>query len=589
MRLCQNFRYVFIQIIACSFFVAAARGSEDSSCPRPAEFLSNGNVKEYIAKAREYLEKKPQSTSAPMVAYDLVIVAGATRDASLADEMKTRLVLNYSDSLYAYHLITTLPANMGSQGGKSFADLLKQSVKDAKKPFSTEFASKFCRAAYLGLRNIGPGFLSGDELVLDCALMASIAGDFQLKSICAAKKDDLKEESKAIAEVLFDASSDDVAKLLKIHGLKKSESKPLFEQYYYSCLFPAEKESPQVAKVIIETLLSDKKFDEAMPLIEKLLKQQEDPQVLFWQAWCRQARNEPGKAMEILDRLQKKYSQSPWKSTAIELSALIKDRDAILDQHARALLDAIAKILEQGADAIEGTIVYQGEDQPPIFIYLATLSPRNMLEITVMREGKMLLGYKTEQGTSRFYIAGEPSVYQFNAKASYPNLRLNVQRDPDGQLQFGYGVNFGDSYQPFQLSQVLNQPFLTSKDELLFQLKRGEKQGWMPTPVASDEGKKVYRWVCPLPDKPEFESFEFLISPESEICSFKTKSFQITKFHYGPSASFTFSPPSWPAVPVVEKEKSDPSILFRVLSTAMSIFNPQEKKIAAKDAPATRR
>ena len=88
--------------------------------------------------------------------------------------------------------------------------------------------------------------------------------------------------------------------------------------------------------------------------------------------------------------------------------------------------------------------------------------------------------------------------------------------------------------------------------------------------------------------RPGFSRIEVRVSEEGKLLSATADRLSLENLRYGSEGSFALAPPTWPDLPVVEKDKPDPSLLFRLLAAAVSLYSEQDEAVAEKGTPTRR-
>lgn len=556
----------------------AAAADKAAPAPRLADYLKSGELIQFVTQAGAFLQNSSDSEEAPGVAYDLLMAATVIKNKDLAQAMKALLALEYPRSFYARYMVTTLGE------AKEYRALLLEQVKKRPDPFALSFAGKFCTAVRLGLEQWS-GQLFDNELTLMTALLASKAGDMDALTACKQKLAAGEGKEQAVAAIVFGAG-EDLDKLTRLHALADSAPARLGERFLIARLTTAERELPVVARILIEQQLEAGRFADALPAIEKLLAKERDPQVLFWCAWCQSTLGQRDQALAALTELTTKHAASPWAKPGAAWLACLQKSAANLDENAAALAKVFTVLHERGLGMIQGTIVCADKQTGDLKIYVALHPDAGMFAVQISRAGKLLIGYRTMPHSASVFVQGEP-VHAYAQSGAYPAFQVNLQPTPDGHGRVSYEANLSSEPRPLSANGKLlggDLTMLTTKAGTATMLRSALEAGWLPAAPQAGPTGRVYRWLCPKVSQPELDSCEICVSPRDEVSSFRAQKVACEDLRYGPSSSFQLTLPPWPEGPVVQHEKMDGVVIFRLMAAAMELFAAKPGATAAAAA-----
>jgi hypothetical protein len=590
-------RREFLAMMGCvtTILLAAspAGRAAENECPRPAEYLAGGRPDDYVAAARQYLDRNPSAPAAAMVVHDVLVVASITKDAALADEMKTRLLMDYSDSPYTRHVVSILGAygtNKNNAGNhvSEFHRLLKKVVTDRKDILSPAMAERFCRAVRAGVDCLGSSALGDDEFLLESTVLAQAAGDYRLETDLADRLGQSEDTAaKKIAAVAF-SNRTAVEKVLGLHAIEGEPKARAIERLMHQRLAPQERKLPAVVKTVLENLVEEGKYRDALPLAQELLAGGDDPQVRFLLACCQAAETHLEAASATLAELQARFPNSPWSQAGKDLAILVKSLPANLDRYSRDMSAEIANLKRIGMDACECKATYYAPSGRVFHGYVAVAPRDGVVEADVSEDdGRILLAYRTNTRNCSMYTGGEASIHEIDQNGCYPLLKTNLDYGADGEVQFSFNLNVVSSMDALLASgqSLASSPLLASPVAIRNLIEHYAKKGWLPAPPENSSRGTIYRWVRAEPRSPKMAVIELLITPSGDIGWLRTPTLNVESFRHGPSGSFRLSPPAWPSLPVVRSDKVDPTVFFRIMSVAMSLMDSTKKHDVAGVPP----
>jgi tetratricopeptide (TPR) repeat protein len=380
----------------------------------------------------------------PRSLFEAVILATVRRDTARAALAQGRLVLEYPSSLYAEYVVATFAKP------QDYRKLLTDEFTKRQKEIETEFAKSFCRAVQLGRNWFGNEFLSDEDFVVLCALAAYEARDFTLEFWCRNKLSQSKKDAfRGIASTVFDNSLTTMQQVYQLHAIEH-KSAALFRQHLLGKLSEAERETPEMLRVEAEMLLEEATFDEALPLVDKLLALEETPQLLFWRLWCLAALGRYEEARAAIESLGQKAPQDPWTKCATEFGQSLDAWEDNLSASVELILAAIDRFRSPANNSFEGTAVYTADDGRTISVYVAVAFDRAHIELVIRQNERVMLAYRASEGRGRIYCDGDLTIQEFQRNAFYPVGSMNVVPHEDG---FRYFYNANISSAPNALSE----------------------------------------------------------------------------------------------------------------------------------------
>jgi hypothetical protein len=534
----------------------------------PPEHYGLPRAHEFVAQAQQYLADHPSEENAPRAAFDLLMIATLTGKAALAQEMKARLLLDYTDSLHALYVLSS----MGQV--KEFHQLLGHVLQQHAGAWTTELCQRCCRAVRAAGRRFGAGVLSDEKFTLQCALVAHGAGDAQLLAACRGALANASAESKQIAEIAFGSRSSDAQRIIDLHAVEDNATARVYEQHFYQRLPAAERHEPRMLRVAIEGRLAAARYNDALPLIEALLERESGAQPLFWRAWCLAATGREDQARPVLEEIASRHASSPWRESAHDLASRLESLDATLGEHATSLAATVVQLRDNEPQVAEIRATFETKDGRKLELYGAVETPRDHLEGVLLVDGTVVVAYRTSREGTRVFARGERQIVEYPGRGPVPAPQVSLTRGDDGQFRFAWSLPTGGGGVQQAKTALFQSPFLTTTDGLRALLEHTLlAKGWFPAGVVEEDGARRLEWSRPEADEPGRNSVSIHIDREGRIDRLQSSDGQLVQLRYGPAGAFERTPPAWPDLPVVRQDKMDPAVFLRVLAAAMSLFS----------------
>jgi hypothetical protein len=556
--------------------IAAETAQAEAVYQPPEAFASRGGIDEYISQAQSFLAEHPRHAAAPRAAFDLFMVGTLQRNETLRQSMTARLVFDHAGSMQAAFLLATVYGQNAAQ----FKTFLQGQFDKMAEGLTPEAGVKFCRAVELAMRTWGPGFLAGDDLLLQTALAARVGAVLNIQLYCKEKLRSAGDEARKVAEISLGDDST-VDKFLGLAALGENKSARQHRSYYMQQLSDSDRKLPEVRQVIAATLLSEKKFTQALPVIDSLLAEAPSDKLYYWRAWCLAAKGQEPAALEALATLASKYPESPFLTAAADLTTSLSSLIENIDSEATALQKVLARLRAGDVQRLEGQFTYSPKSGGQIDIYLAVDgSSEHLVELHVTKNDAPVLAYRSSSEGGRLYIHGESSIHEYAKAQVHLAPQFNLQPGADGAYQFSWAANLRESPQGLKpaLDTLAASPLLASKENMLTIFRNAIKQGSFPAAPQSKDGVRTYAHLSPVVDSHDLRRFELSVNERDELVSFRGGPVTCRELRYGARGDFEFELPHWPEAPTVKHEQFDAPTMLRLMGALMGLLQESSTK-----------
>ena len=569
--------YIFFLFIIFPTIYFPHAQAEDTVIPIPEDYLSRGQVSEYIQDAQTYLTRYPSSNFAPRIALDILMVADRIGNKSLADNMKGFLLFEYSHSLQGIHILTTF------KDANEFRDFILEHAKSqlAKNPLL--FPHQFTQIIDAGLFYFKNKLLDDGNFLLISYCLANAAGENKTVEILlpALKKISQNDASLlALLDICLDKRTTASEKIIKLH--EQDEDTTLLESFYLSTLSQSEKNQPAISRILISNAIKTRDYKNAQLQLDAMPENfRNDPQVLFWQGWIQYSLHKDRQAIDTLSSLTKKYPKSRWNNTSTIYMEGILDFDRYKEIIVHEIFSAF-EALRSGIGILQAKVKFvtdpSGDREQEYLIYIGLLPKNNFLELLLYRNNEMVLGYRTSHIDSAIYLMGRKKILTFNEPAAIPVPSLSLQREDNDDFTFNAGFEFSSSIKDagVKTSSLFDSPYLSTVEginDLIEHIAR--RHGWVPINPVAKNGATAFRWRAPSIDSPELKHIEYNISENAIVTHFKYHNLSIDDLRYSKEPSFQLISPQWPLYPVEKIETFDFSVLMEFMGAMIQLLGSE--------------
>jgi hypothetical protein len=276
--------------------------------PLAEQYLGAGRIQEYTEACKQYLIANPRSFQAARLTMDLYMLGKVANDDRTAVDARGGLLFQFADSLPAAYIVETF------KDEPEFRQFILTEVEHRAAVLARTSVVMANHAIGLGLRRFGDKLLGEEAFALVVALIAEEAGNGVLhqKALAAFDgPDKARPGLKEIRTACFGSPAGPSARpsikerVLRLHALRAEGNARLFEWYYAAKLAPADRQDPQVLRILAENDVLAGKVSDACVSIKALLAKQTDAQLLLWLAWCHFGMGQKVEARARLEELQK--------------------------------------------------------------------------------------------------------------------------------------------------------------------------------------------------------------------------------------------------------------------------------------------
>ena len=566
---------VLVLAILCTPALSAAPDTDADTFPLMEKYVRKGKILEYVADANAFVQANPKSPYAPRVIFDLHILATLRGDAAKASATKVALVLSYADSAYGLHLFKAF------KDGEAYRKFLVGALQVSLDNISDAQAREYVRGIRRGAGRFKKDFFKDNTFLLTCILLARRVDDEEmgqalagrLRAVLEADKEDKLADLAKVAAVCLAPETAAADRVSRLDAMTDNRHADTFERYFLSRLSPTQRRMPAMIRIAAGVDREAGRFDKALARIASLPEKHVDAQVLFWKASCLFAEGKSAQARQALADVSKQPA-GPWRTTGEQYAACLKNYDENLQATVTTIL-ALSAGFREKTEVIECEAELFGEDSTSLFrAYIAAVPGDNVLEIMLLKKGKIIVAYRTDAEGTRLYAQNSENILLFPGTPLVPVLESSLTRGDDGKFNFTMGMGFSSSLQQSAKASegLWNSPYLTTRTGLLsFLGYMARSRGLMPISVTKGDSGTVLTWG---PFSPGASQIHFHVNADNVLTDIRTKSFRIRTLRYGPKSAVKLSGPKWPDLKVHRAGKDENSMVVfgQMLGPLMQAF-----------------
>ncbi|MFO0885302.1 MAG: hypothetical protein U0894_14120 [Pirellulales bacterium] len=239
----------------------------------PEYFSDRGKPADFIPYAYEFLQANPRDPRAARILFDICMTATAIDNKAAADEAKTQLLLEHPQSLPTTFLFKTLEDDDVRKLLISRFELRTQTL-DRSTLFRLNRALEACQKHY------GP---AGDDTFNAQAAIASNNPEIAKAHRAMIKKDD--SDLARIVDVALNAELSAANKVIRLQEWRDVNTARAYQAYLYQEeLSDEDRKLPSIEILIVENMLVNYQFADALPRLKILRAELDQPKVYYWQA-----------------------------------------------------------------------------------------------------------------------------------------------------------------------------------------------------------------------------------------------------------------------------------------------------------------
>ncbi|MGV3607091.1 MAG: tetratricopeptide repeat protein [Planctomycetaceae bacterium] len=558
----------FLLAIGVALCVGAIHAEDPPSVEyiSPASFLDRAKLPDFLPYASDFMASYPKDSRTPQVLMDCWTVATALQNKAAADQAKTRLLLEFPNSLPTLFL-------MRSHKPEEMRELLSKRFEDSKQPLSRLTMFRIVRAYQS--HNATFGISTDDMFNAQLALALQNADSAQrFKSLLSGKD----EVSVKLVNLACDKSLSVKEKAETLHQINHATAKAYLSYFLREEISDEDRNLPELKEIAIQLLLDESNYSEALIEIKALRESSPAARVLYWQAIAEGATGDFSNACSTLTELRKTYPKSEWAQNAQRLEEAFSNVDESIAAQIQLAEKTMDTFLSSKINLIEMTLHWQPEKSEPIAIYAGLDIQKDGCEIIASRAAKTLFGYQANSEGSKVYVHGDKVIHRYDKDAMCPLIEMKVtpatSPNTTGSFYFNWRmVKQGHSSLRSSLHNILSLSELRDLKRCEPALRQALERGYFPESIKQDNGEFVLTWVHPNSKSPELAISEVRIDANFKFRSFKfDKTWQVTDVFYGNAPQEARSKQLWPKIAEERSEKMGEGDMLRYFSSALAFF-----------------
>lgn len=556
----------------------------------PEHFPDTNEWESFRIHATEFLQDHSDDTMAPRAIHDLILIEGirAKPNQTEINELKTRLAFEYPDSLAMKMALKSF-----KEPGE-FRTLLVTEFRKPNQTFSPDFCRQFLKASERGLDAFGPAFVNDDDFTVLIDLTLNSGKSYRLKQLSDQKWSLMKGLAKSGMEICRNAELSNPDKVVGLHQLSeltaiKQQNLPAClrdaERFWLTRLSQAARQLPPIRAILIEQLITERKYPEALASLDELLVLEQQPKWLFWQAWCLICEQDYTAAAETLARLSKQFPGDLWARQGAELASALRDRDVAIRENAAALFELLTELRGENFDWMQLTLVHKSANGRSIEAWVTGDAVNHSLDLFVNHDQAPLVGYKATLKDYSIFLRDQAKVVQINKPGMFLDLTFALGKVAQGLT---YHFNFNTVSTPAAaeswrrvIQDVARHPLLVNPD-VITTLMGSNIKGAIPLRMRIVEDRRVLEWWAPEINQPQMRKYEFEMFPkEQHRLRARSGAENFAEMTFGKAGTQVLES-RWKGLPIVEKEEIDFGLIFQAFSVASSLWKTEDNTISTE-------
>ncbi|WP_223296844.1 tetratricopeptide repeat protein [Thiorhodovibrio frisius] len=508
------------------------------------------------------------------MAFDLLMVATVFQNQPQVEKMQELLALDYPQSLQARYFRSTF-AN-----ASDYRQLLSGLIDEFSREQSPTFPEHFTQGMGAAMDDFGDQLLDDPDFLLKSVYLLEAAGEVREKKDLLARLKpmldqlDQDDDLAQIAALAADSQQSKSKKAIALHDFSHNQAAQFLRDLLLFQMTEDEREEPAIRQISAEASIQDKKFADALALLERQPLSEDGDKIIFQRAWSHAALGQPDNARELLAQLEAGYPDSPWLAPARELQEAMEQYDSRLEVFTDALIGAAGALAE--LEALEGTLLYtRAPTNTPITAYVAMDIGGNSFETQLRRSEELELAYRTAPEGAILYTKGEKVLRRTSEPGPVPSFKVDLQPSPEGGFSFSLSANLVNDVDDLVRNNrsLLESPFLTTREGAAELLNYLQQSGFLLGKVGQRDGQTTLKLLLPDARDPEAMTSEiFHINATGQLVGLAIGDIEVRNMHYGESESMTFSPPEWPPLDTVMTKEFSAGLFFSIIENMAQLF-----------------
>lgn len=543
--------------------VMAATGIARAQGQRPAlsfESLRDGS---FGPSAVQYVAQHEHTLEAASVLLEMYAAAVVTDDARAQRDVRMLLLSRYGKTPHALYIAHTF------EDGKAARAFVSQRLGEL------ETAADMVEAEPVLLATL-PLFQVHKDLFADSTFALKVAALADAVDSASLRKSLLEQvpaetrtgEHEQRVELLFGDRSK-VDRFIALHQRDDMPERWFFEQALLAQMSERQLAHGPVLRIRAELELAAARFEQALPLIDKLDPGDDADQLLFWEGWALLNTGRTVEAVKVLRTLQADHADSPWAKLAARAIAGADFRQAFVAR-AAAALDRVLQRIKAGVDVVEVHLVSKpGDGTPPLQAFVRLGISDNHMRVSLARGDRMLLGYDAGDQQTRIYLDGESHILVFDDMVVWPAPQLELGEKGDGTITTQLSMSMVVNQPMVEVAAagrgLLASPLLATEDGRRRLVRRLLHRGELPGKVSADETGTTLTWCGVDPTDPEPKRRQVHVSADGVLDRITFADYTV-RLHYGQASVMDVEAIAWPDVP--EQREDTPMALMALAAKA---------------------
>lgn len=556
-------------VLLCAGFVSPVFAQVDVEPAAPAaveppvleDYVYSGQAEQYAREGWAFVNAHPESNFSPGIVANILMLGQLAGNDTLVAEMRRVLLFNYPRSVHAQHLMKVYPSD------SSFRTALSEDLKKDFLARPTGFVQRLTQLLRVAIKQRGSRVMDDDQLLLIAAVAADLAEDQEVADamLRSNRQREAKGELGDIKAIVLDAKLSESEKVRALTPYLSNSTSRLVLRMLLVSMSEDERLTPEVLRPTVAVVLFDRRFSDALNLLDRIPEDVRTDRDLFWIGWAQASLGKNDLAAAAFNTLTESFPDSAWTKAGSQMQGYLQDDETRLRTYGE-IISGVVRSFDTGATAIELKGTSAKDDGAESFsVYIGAIAGKRM-ELQLRRGEQVVLAYRDSVTSASLLNEGSTTITKFDKGGLLPEITLALVGNPTGgfSLQTGFRVGDNAEQQKRYLSDLVSSPYLSNTEGVMDLTRYQRTQGRFVIPVTEHGKSIVIGWAAPEILEPKV-NISTMTMTEGRLTALRFGALRLDGIRYSGSADMELTPPAWPDLESVQR----PQIVF---TTALQIY-----------------
>jgi hypothetical protein len=532
-----------------------------------------------MLKAKAFAKEHPTSKSAPRAGLDWYVAASAASNEVEASAAKVYLILEHPTSLPGTFIFRSF------KDGEELAKCLLTEFERVDRYLTKDFLYKYILALHSA-----PTHLHGRALSEPSYLLSLMYAHEQTNALPLSQRNGLRkyigDKNARLFDLIENKDLSAAEKLVQAQEFNDMSTGRAIQRGWFVELWQKEELGPPEYRIQAENMLYEQNWSYALHWLDKIPPETRDSQATFWRGWslATLGRLDEGKK-ELEQLVASQKTPDEWTTTAAELAKALEGQKELNEEFTKHLKAIQTQWKQQLPEVVEVRFTVAGEGKEgaewtdAIDGYVGLDTTHDHFELFVKKNERVMVAFRAKGDTCSHIESRGSSILTYTSGAMIPFFSSRITELGAEKINFNFNFNMKPNRTGLmgESLKALLAPALQSDDEWVTRMMTHvNRQGQFLLPRRSEQLDE-FAWLAPQVDKPTSDRF-VLRSNDQQIESVTFDKLKVEVVQMGAADRMKLSPPAWPDLPVVNKEKIELPELMAVMTNLTQVFTRLEQQ-----------